>query len=468
MKDSFLGYYHPTDDELDELWKNGVFFFDANVLLNLYRYPKNARDDLLKVLRQISSRLWLPHQAALEYQQNRLSVIAEQLKKYDDVRKVLTDALNNLSADLASLQLKKRHSTINPDELLEKVKAIFNDFTKNLSVMEKEQPDVYSEDELRTRIDSLFKDRIGQPCKTQEELDILYEDGKIRYEAKIPPGYADSDKSKVKEGGQSFYIYNNLIIKREYGDFLVWSQIIEEAKNRSLKHVIFVTDDEKEDWWWFVESKGKKTIGPRPELVQEIVQKAQVSNFHMYNSERFLEFAQKYLKTKIKKETIDQVREVAQIKRATSSTTSLGQFNISAIESAVGEWLIDFHAGYDVNRSNTGYPDFIVNVDNKKIGYEIKYLHGDNFQFRLRRILQDSVYKAHYEIDKGRFSSIRFVLVMDDESQLHPIVNILSSPRTEIPTGIAFVLGKIITVDEQAIPSKVKFVHFLEFEPASK
>ncbi|NJM11835.1 MAG: hypothetical protein HC889_08085 [Synechococcaceae cyanobacterium SM1_2_3] len=34
-----------------------------------------------------------------------------------------------------------------------------------------------------------------------------------------------------------------------------------------MKHIVFVTDDEKEDWWLTIESKGEKTIGPRPELL---------------------------------------------------------------------------------------------------------------------------------------------------------------------------------------------------------
>src|SRR5437016_1153093 len=105
MKRSFPGYYRPTDSQFRELWEKGLFIVDANVLLNLYRYPKLACEDLLKVFRQISNRLWIPHQAALEYQMNRLSVIAEQVKRFDEVRKVLSDTETRLREGLSALQL---------------------------------------------------------------------------------------------------------------------------------------------------------------------------------------------------------------------------------------------------------------------------------------------------------------------------------------------------------------------------
>jgi hypothetical protein len=50
--------------------------FDTNVLLNLYRLP-DGPDSTLKVFGQIQERLWIPHQVALEFQTNRITVISE-------------------------------------------------------------------------------------------------------------------------------------------------------------------------------------------------------------------------------------------------------------------------------------------------------------------------------------------------------------------------------------------------------
>ena len=80
MRTTFPAYYRPSEELLRELWQKATIALDANVLLNLYRYPIQARNDLLSVLRRVSGRLFVPYQAALEYQRQRLHVIALQSK----------------------------------------------------------------------------------------------------------------------------------------------------------------------------------------------------------------------------------------------------------------------------------------------------------------------------------------------------------------------------------------------------
>ena len=59
MRDLFPGYYAPED--FQELWDKATFVLDANVLLNLYRFPKPAAEELLRVLDKVSDRLWVPY-----------------------------------------------------------------------------------------------------------------------------------------------------------------------------------------------------------------------------------------------------------------------------------------------------------------------------------------------------------------------------------------------------------------------
>ncbi|WP_446718001.1 PIN-like domain-containing protein [Crocosphaera sp. Alani8] len=96
MKQHFPGYYRPNEDDFKFLWENCIFVLDTNILLNIYRYPLEARNDLLEILKTISDRLWIPHQVALEYQQNRLKIISEQIQRYRQVRKVIEDSENDL------------------------------------------------------------------------------------------------------------------------------------------------------------------------------------------------------------------------------------------------------------------------------------------------------------------------------------------------------------------------------------
>jgi hypothetical protein len=96
MRQTFAGYYRISAKQFETLWRECVFVLDANVLLNLYRYPRDASADLISAFTKVRERLWVPYQAGLEYQENRLAVIAEQVSKFDEVRSVLTESQNAL------------------------------------------------------------------------------------------------------------------------------------------------------------------------------------------------------------------------------------------------------------------------------------------------------------------------------------------------------------------------------------
>ena len=119
-------------------------------------------------------------------------------------------------------------------------------------------------------------------------------EGSKRYDNEVPPGYRD--KSKPED--------------ERYGDLLIWFQMIGKAKE-AKKPIIFVTDDNKEDWWQIF--KGK-TIGPRPELVNEFFATTG-QRLYIYSPVQFMEYARQYLKRKIEQRTIDEVREVSMRKR---------------------------------------------------------------------------------------------------------------------------------------------------------
>ncbi|TEU22634.1 MAG: hypothetical protein E3J21_00110 [Anaerolineales bacterium] len=354
------------------------------------------------------------------------------------MREVLAETRKCLEEGLARLQLKKRHSAIEPDQLLAKVEEVFSEFRGELDTLEQEQPDVYDDDELRDQIDSLLEGKIGPPPESQSELDRIFEEGRIRYEHKHPPGYGDT--GKAQPGERETCSYGGLAFRREYGDLILWFQIIEAAKAKELKHIIFVTDDEKEDWWWTVKSRGKKTIGPRPELVEELHRKAGVSSFYMYNSERFLEFAKQYLGAQVDQESIDQVREIVQLGEAEwkgRRRTSIA-YHMQA-ERAVAQWLRDLCPNDEIVSSERGFPDLVLVSDRDRIGYEVKYIRGE--PTFIRHMMRERVFRGYHEINEGRLDSLKFVVVVDDEEEVEKAIDILSRSRYEIPDGISFVVG---------------------------
>ncbi len=290
MKEKLSGYYRPTKQEFTELWENGVFVLDASVLLNLYRYSLETRDDFLQILRHISERLWVPYQAAYEYQKNRLNVIARQAEAYGEIEDLLRKTKNRLENDLKSYG---RHPLINVSAVANRIQKVFAKVVKELERQKEGHPDFLERDTIRDEVTSILRGKIGSPYD-DGKLAETFSEGAERYDKHVPPGYLDADKPEQRE---------------KYGDVIIWFQIIDKAKE-AKKPIVFVTDDTKEDWWWKFQGR---TIGTRPELIEEIKAKAEVP-FYMYRSDQFMDYAREYLNQKIDQKAIDEIKEVGEDK----------------------------------------------------------------------------------------------------------------------------------------------------------
>ena len=303
MREMFRGYYAPTEVALQELWNRGTIVLDANVLLNLYRYPVAARDDMITVLESVQERLWIPHQVALEYHRNRRSVIAAQLEMFEKVKRVLSFA--RMERELDGLQLRRRHSLISADDVLNEIKPALERFEAELSELEDKHVKPTGPDPIRDTLDRLIGDKIG-PAPSQGELDAIYREGEVRYAAGIPPGGSDEkEKKKLQE-----YVHEGATYRPMYGDLVLWKQLIRHAATQKLRHVLFISDDEKDDWRATSEYRGRREVLPRPELVEEIHREAGVEAFMIYSSDSFLHLAKERLGAKIADTTVPQVVDV--------------------------------------------------------------------------------------------------------------------------------------------------------------
>jgi hypothetical protein len=395
MKDLFPGYYRPSEEDFSELWKNCVFILDTNVLLNLYRYSEESRNDFIKVLHTIETRLWIPHQVALEFQENRTKVIEEQGKKFDSIKKILEDNQSRITGELSNFP------SVNHERLIDKVSQLFGEFLEEIKPLEAKQLKSSDHDYIRDVIDSLLKDKIGEP-PTKPELENIEKEGVERYKIKYPPGFKDEQSKKKKAP----YLCNGMSFKREYGDLILWKEILKEVEISNWKHIIFVTDDGKEDWWR--EEQGK-TIGARPELVEEIC-KTGASIFYMYTPERFLKYAKEYIEVDIKEESIQQVEEISAIRNEllTEGFVSSGY----EIEQAVLRWLQseypeDKIIQFSSNRGR-GIDLLRLTEDNSRIGYEINYIADYSMPSILQNIQRYVTPFLNREIDE-----FNLVLVTD-------------------------------------------------------
>jgi hypothetical protein len=259
VKDKFPGYYKPTNEEFDAIWDEAIVIVDANVLLNLYTYSESTSEELLNLLHELTERLWLPHQVAKEYHENRCGIIAKEANRYGEISK-------ELDRIVSALRARKRHPFVEID-LLEKFEKIANEIKYALKHGEDNHKDLIGTDAICEKITNIFEGRVGDPMP-KEELEKLYKDGAERFKKRIPPGYGDEKKPEPSR----------------YGDLVLWVQLMEHASSVN-KPIIFVTDDSKEDWWALV---GDRRIGPRPELRHEFRSETG-KDFYIYSTELFVE-----------------------------------------------------------------------------------------------------------------------------------------------------------------------------------
>lgn len=288
MKSAFPGQFSNNAENIKSLWDEAIIALDANVLLDLYRYSDSTRAALFNVLELMKDRVWISNQVASEYFANRLGVICDQAKHYED-------AIRNLEKLKAGFENQKQH----PFVVVETLNGFVESFDKVVAEL-KESKDGHerrvSNDEIKEQLGVLFDGRVGGRYD-EESLEKIILEGAERYKSKVPPGFKDAKKS-VGETLKERCV--------PYGDYIGWLQLIDYSKEKKCG-VIYVTGDVKEDWW--LRHQGK-TIGPLPELVEEFVDKTSYS-FYMYQPDRFLEFANKFLKQDASPEAVEEIREVA-------------------------------------------------------------------------------------------------------------------------------------------------------------
>ncbi|WP_087064180.1 PIN domain-containing protein [Intestinibacillus massiliensis] len=282
MKDSIWEYIDLSKEDKETLWDNGIFVFDANVLLNLYRYSSRTSSILIGALEKLSERIWLPHQVAYEFMKNRCAVIFDVCNKYDAFEKEAADFLAKAKS-LSNLQ--------DSDVEIQQLKRALDEWiaqSRSQNIQVKNPGD----DLILLKVLDLFNGRTGNRYD-DKKLSEIKEMAVQRFAAKMPPGYEDSDKRKSDSDD------NNA-----YGDFIVWMQIIDFAIENH-KDIIYVTHDQKEDWWYKV--KGR-IVGPRVELRKEFFEKT-AQHFHMYSMNNFIElYSHKY-------QDVNNERVIEEVKR---------------------------------------------------------------------------------------------------------------------------------------------------------
>lgn len=255
-----------------------LIVLDTNILLELYRQPANISLDVIEALKQVIGDLFIPRQVYDEYLRNYQAVCGGEKKKYQRVSKELLESTRKLQDDILTkiTEYRKHNYTdisqlqSNLDDKISNIYDIIKTFEKEHQAEKQLSLDFLNNDRVKEFVDFLDSNgKIEEPLKFSKKLSILQE-GKVRFDNCIPPGYMDCEK----EGAD------------KYGDLFVWKSILKVAKEKNV-HVIFVCNDIKEDWW---DKDGEIPIELRTELLDEFKEYNPFLNIYFVTLDRFFSY----------------------------------------------------------------------------------------------------------------------------------------------------------------------------------
>ncbi|MGY1892924.1 PIN-like domain-containing protein [Pseudomonas sp. SDT291_1_S447] len=425
MKSSFAGFYAPTPEQYEVLWKEALFVLDTNVLLNLYRLPTLARNELIGLLELLKDRIWIPHQVGLEFQRGRLTVIASERKSTEEALTAAQSVVGQVKNKVEGLQIDKRGLGIESKPLLDELEKSNQKLIDAITKIHTSQLDVSSADLIRQKLDELLEGRVGKAPSTQAELDALVSDGDERFSNKIPPGFADLEKDK--NPNESSFVYDHIKYQRKFGDLILWKQLLEHVKESKTKKVLFITADRKEDWWWREQGK---TIGPHPELMREITRTGGVELFWMYSSVQFVEHANKYSKAKVSTQSVAEIEQVAQNQSDHIYPRQFFRFRRSPNGEFIPDTSLDTKSSRiyenetvyswlsrkvpELKHNPRGLPEFIKEKPEGLHGYLLSRGLDITSYARDARLPQ-RVQNALYQVEEGELCSLSVIFILSEK-----------------------------------------------------
>ena len=261
-----------------------IIVLDTTVLLELYRQPANISLDVISALKRILTNIYIPRQVYEEYLKNYHKICGDEKKKYKKVTKELSDSLKKLQNDIAKKvgEYRKHNYTDisklqnNLNEKIKDTQNIITEFEKSHHAEIQLNINFLQNDKVKEFVDLLLNQgSIGQKIPFSKKI-LLLQEGQVRYDNLIPPGFHDSAKN----------------VEAKYGDLFVWKDIITIAKEKNT-NIIFVCNDTKEDWW----EKNKDTpIDLRQELNEEFKETNPSLSIHFLTLDKFFSYLAEELK----------------------------------------------------------------------------------------------------------------------------------------------------------------------------
>ena len=328
-----------------------LIVLDTTILLELYRKPANISLDIIKAFKEIVGRIYVPRQVYDEYLRNYHKVSGNEKSKYQNVRNELSQIVIHLQENITSRITEYRkhdYTDISKlqddlDEKIKDIKGVVKEFENNHKQESERNLDFILNDKVKEFVDLLMEQgNVGMPIPFSKRLPILQE-GKIRFENSIPPGYEDNKKDGIDR----------------YGDLFIWKNIIEVAKERNV-NILFVCNDVKEDWW---EKDEKNPVELRRELLEEFKEINPLLEIHFLNMNKFFSYIAEELQ-------IGQSKSALQLSAMDYAVKILKQHD-DVIESEVGNFAAS------INFDDMLGGDYISDSGEAQIYWSIKDVSVD-------------------------------------------------------------------------------------------
>ena len=348
MKNKFIWYFRPNDDETKKIWADGLLTLDANVLLDLYRYHENTRNSILRSIEAFNGRIWLSHQTAEEYFRNRTKVIVGSSSGFKQAIDELGKLRKNQAASIEQLQSNRIISAEMVDNFNAELLKLIDQAEKDIGMARDGFPKFLEEDTVLEQLLVHFDGKVGDAF-SEEELKAAKLEGERRKKFKIPPGYMDEGKDG----------------DRPYGDYFMWRQVLDHAKSQN-RPMILVTSERKEDWW---ERPSGKTIGPRQELLKD-VHDYTGQRVLVYQTDRFLQYAAELIGTKVDESAVEEIRAVDSLRNSTANAVQIISQNASRNEPTanIGQLTVQLTKSLFKFTASGHFMPQMIDVPNLRVG----------------------------------------------------------------------------------------------------
>ncbi|MEU3976105.1 PIN domain-containing protein [Streptomyces bacillaris] len=287
----YEGYWRKGKVDVERAIKSSTIVLDTNALLNIYRMEATARGEYLAVLGALAPRLWIPRQVVEEFHRNRISSLDSHINSLQEKSRVVSETIIELRkrlrdlAKLRSLTGPQIHEYMKPFN--ESLTGIESRIEGDLSDFDLDAGKLAAHDPILDVLSRMLDGKVGEEF-SEEEIELARGEARRRGEVEQPPGYRDY-KRRGDEG---------------LGDCILWLQILNHAAAKK-RPILFISTDTKDDW---IRYQCGLVIGPRPELIKEMQEKAGVEYHHITLSE-LLSRAGQALEVAVSQNTIDQAVE---------------------------------------------------------------------------------------------------------------------------------------------------------------